>query len=105
MCIRDRHYTADNNKTFKLKDVEVLVHQSIKNITPQEWKNVVGHTWCILNDTPNWEGMPELRVEELIFRLRDDDSDTEEEETCQDKLSLTDEHEVFLRDCGVYPLV
>lgn len=65
------------------------MQQSIENIIPEKWKNVVGHTWCILNDAWNRECVLEQRAEDLIIRLGDDDISTEEKETSEDKLLLT----------------
>lgn len=102
-------HVADNNKTFKLKDVEVLVRNSLDIITPAKWKSVVGHTWRILNEAWDREGMLEQRVEELIIRLGDADSSSEEEEEeeeTENEMSLTDEQEETLyQDCGAYPLL
>jgi len=38
-----KQYVKTNNTTFKLTDVQKLLHEGVKRVTPQMWKNYVNH--------------------------------------------------------------
>lgn len=97
---------AERNKSFKLKDVEVLVRDALDSITPTKWNNVVKHTWNILKEAWEREGTLEERVEELIIRLGDDSgsSSSSGEDEGSDSNVGNDNGDTLFEDCGVYPL-
>lgn len=38
-----KHYVKTNNSTFKLPDVQKLLHEGVERVTPQMWKNYINN--------------------------------------------------------------
>lgn len=86
--VQIKAHVADSNKNFKLKDVEELVCNNLENVTPTKWKSVFGYTLCILKESWDREGMLEQRVEELIIRLGNNGSSSQEEGEKEEELRM-----------------
>lgn len=92
-----KDYVAENNTTFRLTDVEHLVQQGIQHVSVDKWKSVVAHTWKVLQQAKEADGIVETRVEQLIISLDNDSSDTSDS---SDEAAEIDIYE----ECGVFPL-
>ena len=66
---------ASRNATFKLSDVKVLVHESLDNVQPEDWKKCVEHVIKIEEKYRISMNIME-EIDPVIIRLGDDsDSD------------------------------
>ena len=65
---------ASRNSTFRLKDVQKLVHESLDNVTPEDWKKCVQHVIHIEDDYKRSMHIVD-EIEPVIINL-DDDSDS-----------------------------
>jgi hypothetical protein len=66
---------ADQNSTFRLADVERLIHQSIDNVITQDWVSRVARTENLQEEDFYTEVARDSIVENLTINLQDSDSD------------------------------
>ena len=67
-----KHFIADRNTTFKIKDVKELVPLAFSNVSTDDWAKAVEHTEKIENYYWKTEGLRE-EIDQVIIHL---DSDT-----------------------------
>lgn len=53
MDLQEKEEIAQNNITFILKDIEVLLTNSLKRVTVDKWKSCIDHV--IKEETEMWE--------------------------------------------------
>lgn len=53
MDLQEKEEIARNNTTFILKDIEVLLTNSLKRVIVDKWKNCIDHV--IKEETEMWE--------------------------------------------------
>lgn len=53
MDLQEKEEIAQNNITFILKDIEVLLTNSLKRVIVDKWKNCIDHV--IKEETEMWE--------------------------------------------------
>ena len=81
-------YVAKHNKKFTLKEVEKLVPQAIKTVTPAMWKKFCDHTAKVEEEYWEKDGLVEDVVEEILINVGDDDDDESDEELEPDEDDL-----------------
>lgn len=91
-------YVAKHNTTFNISSVEILLREALEHFSPEKWEKVVRHTWTVLRDAWEKEGLREENVQQLLITLGQDSSDSDEENTIADTSSDEDE------DFGIRPL-
>lgn len=74
---------AEKNATFKIADVEKLVHDALDSVTVDDWKNYTNHCHKLQDDDYVKEGLREQILEPIILTISpDDSSDSGEDESC-----------------------
>ena len=73
-------YVAKNNRKFTLKEIETLVPEGIRRVTPALWKKFVGHTEKIEDEYWKRDGLIEDVVEEIMIKVGDDGDDESSDE-------------------------
>ena len=73
-------YVAKNNKKFTLKEIESLVPEGIKKVTPPLWKKFVEHTEKVEDEYWERDGLVEDVVEEIMINVGDDSDDESSDE-------------------------
>ncbi|XP_022183156.1 uncharacterized protein LOC111042762 [Myzus persicae] len=48
-----KKHVRDHNKTFKLQDVKILMNEGVNKVTPEMWKNFIGHV--VKEEEKSWE--------------------------------------------------
>lgn len=71
---------ADQNSTFRLADVERLIHQSLDNVTVQDWVSRVAHTENLQEEDFRKEVARDSVVQNLTINLQDSDSDVSDQD-------------------------
>lgn len=71
---------ADNNKTFKIEDVERLTSEAIDSVTPADWEKCVKHCEKLQADDWEKEIVRDDVMEPFIISLRDDSSDSNDDD-------------------------
>ena len=71
------------NQTFRLKDVKQLVHESLANIQPENWRKATEHVERV--EQASWvaDALQEETLESLIMHVNPDGN----ESTCSDNSS------------------
>ena len=69
---------ALDNKTFKLKDVEQMVHDGFKRIDQPTWSKCVDHVAEVIEKT-YWRKDGLIEVEPVIIEFDSSDDDTDDE--------------------------
>jgi transposase len=72
-------YVADNKKKFTMAEVERLTREAIQKITAEEWKKAVLHVKSEINEAIVREGILDNAVDDLIIRLEENSSTSEDE--------------------------
>lgn len=75
-----KRYVASNNTTFKLKDVEGLVHDAFQRVTPEKWKNYEEHVVKEEEKFCELENIQDEVLDRFIISLADDDDETSVDE-------------------------
>ena len=73
-------YVAKNNKKFTLKEIETLVPEGIKAVTPALWKKFCEHTEKVEDEYWERDGLVEDVVEEIMINVGDDSDDESSDE-------------------------
>ena len=73
-------YVAKNNKKFTLKEIEALVPEGIRSVTPALWKKFCEHTETVEDEYWERDGLVEDVVEEIMFNVGDDDDNKSTDE-------------------------
>lgn len=69
---------ADRNNSFKLADVEKLIHAAIDNTTVEQWSNCVRHAEQLQEDDFHKQINRDQILEQIVINLEDDsESDSE----------------------------
>ena len=66
------------NKTFRLKDVLGLVHESLSHVTAEDWRKAVDHVEKVEQSYWTADALQEDTAEQLIIRLNSEESSTGE---------------------------
>ena len=69
---------ALDNKTFKLKDVEQMVHDGFARIDQPTWSNCVDHVTEVI-EKKYWRKDGLIEVEPVIIDLGSSDDDSDDE--------------------------
>jgi hypothetical protein len=80
-------FVAKHNTTFKIKDVEELCRQSLRQITPNVWKNATRHVKKIEDDYAERHHVIEAQIDPVIVHLNakeDSTSDSDSESDSSD---------------------
>ncbi|XP_054257237.1 uncharacterized protein LOC128999434 [Macrosteles quadrilineatus] len=72
---------ASKNKTFKLKDVEQLVHDALNNVTKEDWKSRVLHAEALQEEDFKKECVRTVTIDKLIVNLAESSDTSSEAET------------------------
>ena len=69
---------ALDNKTFKLKDVEVMVHEGFQRIDQPTWSNCVDHVADVI-EKRYWQQDGLVEIEPVVIELDSSDDDSDDE--------------------------
>ncbi|KAF0757600.1 Uncharacterized protein FWK35_00007094 [Aphis craccivora] len=75
-----KHQVATKNTTFKIADVEKLMHEAIDSVTKEDWINCVRHTEKIQEEDYKKEIHREVILEPIILTILPGESSTDEDE-------------------------
>ena len=90
-------YIAANNKYYKLPEVQQLMREGIRKVTPEQWRNYVEHVKQTENHMWEADGLIERLHDKIVINLNDDDSSSSSDDPlCADPDSDS--------DLGVQPL-
>lgn len=90
-------YIAANNKRYKLPEVQQLMREGIRKVTPEQWRNYVEHVKQTENHMWEADGLIERLHDKIVINLNDDDSSSSSDDpSCADPDSDS--------DLGVQPL-
>jgi len=72
-----KRYVRARNKTYKLPEVEILLRESVQDVTPTQWSNYVAHV--MKEELKYWDldNLMEEIVEPFIINVGEDSSDSE----------------------------
>ena len=91
---------ADKNTTFKLADVERLMHDALGNVTPEHWASCVQHAERLQEEDFEKEVGRDEILERIIINIGDDSdstdselSDMEDENTDEENVENEDTNE------------
>jgi len=75
---------AKQNKTFKINDVEKLVHEAIENVNVEDWRKCVRHAEALQEDHYRMQCQYDQIVEPMVISLADssDESDIISDSDC-----------------------
>jgi transposase len=68
-----KDFIGKNNKTFKLKDIESLLHLAVQNVTSKNWANDIQHVQNLVEEFRKRDGL----LEEIIINLGESDNETD----------------------------
>lgn len=68
-----KNEVATKNRTFKIADVEVLLHEAISNVSQKNWEDCVKHAEKLQEEDLKKSHL----AEEFIIHVDDDESDVE----------------------------
>jgi len=71
---------AEKNSTFKIADVETLVHKEIDAVTPGDWAKCGEHCVKIQEEDFVKAGLRDEILEPIIFTINPDESSSSEDE-------------------------
>jgi len=71
---------AEQNTSFKMADVEQLVHNALDSITTDDWKRCVLHCNKLQDDDFIKEGLRDEILEPIIMTINPDDSSESEDD-------------------------
>lgn len=71
---------ASKNTTFKMADVEKLMHEAIDSVKKENWVNCVRHAERIQDEDYEKEKHREVILKPIILTIRPGDSSSEEDE-------------------------
>lgn len=71
-------YVARNNKTYKLKDVKILLEKGVAEVTADKWRNCVKHV--LQEENKMWEidNFVDIAVDKLIINVGNDSSESDD---------------------------
>lgn len=69
---------GERNKSFKLADVQKLLHEELDNITAEDWRKCVKHTENIIKSDFEKELGRETTIEPIVINLQDSDSSSDD---------------------------
>jgi len=75
-----KRQVATKNTTFKIADVEKLMHEAIDSVTKEDWINCVRHTEKIQEEDYKKEIHREVILEPIILTILPGESSTDEDE-------------------------
>jgi len=75
-----KHQVATKNTTFKIADVEKLMHEAIDSVTKENWINCVRHTEKIQEKSYQEETHREFILEPTILTSLPSESSTDEDD-------------------------
>ena len=70
---------SDRNKTFKIKDVEELTNQVLREVTTEQWKSIE-HVQKVEHEQWEKDGLLDIEVEPLIIPVDDAEDEDDEED-------------------------
>ncbi|XP_047020337.1 uncharacterized protein LOC124630462 [Helicoverpa zea] len=73
-------YVAQNNKSFKLKEVQQLLPQALANITAEKWQSCIAHTIKEEERFCQLDGIMDEVVERFIINVGESSSSSEDDE-------------------------
>ena len=71
----NKQYTKARNTTFKIKDVDVLMREAIKNLTAEQWDNYCQHVLEIEEETWRVYGMQDNIIDAFVIQNPNDSED------------------------------
>ena len=66
---------ADRNKTFKIRDVDLLARQVLGEVSREHWVNAIEHVKKVEQQYWQRDGLLDIEVEPLIIAINDEDDD------------------------------
>jgi hypothetical protein len=79
-----KRQVATKNTTFKIADVEKLMHEAIDSVTKENWINCVRHTDKIQEKDYQEEMHSEVILEPIILTILPGESSTDEDDDNED---------------------
>jgi len=77
---RYKERSPEQNTSFKMADVEQLVHSALDSITTEDWRRCVLHCNKLQDDDFIKEGLRDEILEPIIMTINPDDSSESENE-------------------------
>jgi len=81
-----KRQVATKNTTFKIADVEKLMHEAIDSVTKEDWINCVRNTEKIQEEDYKKEIHREVILEPIILTILPGESSTDEDDDDEDEL-------------------
>jgi hypothetical protein len=75
---------AEKNSTFKIADVETIVHKEIDAVTPEDWANCGEHCVKVQEEDFAKAGLRDEILEPIILTIYPDESSSSEDEDDND---------------------
>lgn len=80
ICAQVKNKVAEVNTTFKIANVEKLVHDTLDSVTPEDWKRCMEHCEKLLDTDFIKEGLRDEILEPIIMTINPDESSDSEDE-------------------------
>lgn len=77
-------YVARNNTTFKLVDLKRLLHEGLREVTPQKWADCITHTIKVEDEMFKLSHLIDNVCDRFIINITETDSESDDDSSCSD---------------------